>query len=301
MRRWPDLLPQGSSEDYRVTPVDQTRRTTMETGARRVRRLSRAPLDVVEAGWRLYDEEMALFRAWWGDEPWSLAGASDDLTGWSPGNAVAVPGPLGGPDACPTTRMWETSATGEHVLSRTPSRPVADGAVLVATATMRGVSRTQGQISLRQKDGATMRWAAFDLANGTLISTSPQATGSIVPRGDGWWRCTLVTAVGAGAAMPLLRVQALSGGTNLYAGSPSAGLDLCEVMAREQTGADLFGRTGADGQLLGAAGGTAWVLIPLPFGGGLRVAEARFAEPFAASTLAGPRWEVRAVLEVRHA
>jgi hypothetical protein len=301
MRRWPDTLPPAGTEAYRLTPVDQALRTTMETGAQRARRISRARLDRVATAWRFTDAQMAVFRAWHEDAPWSLAGASDDLTGWTAGNVTLMAGPFAGPDACPTTRMLETTATGEHVVQRDLSSQVANGATVVVLATVSGVTRTRTQIGLRQKDGSTVASASFDLAAGSVVAAANGGVGSIASRGGGWWRCALVAPAGSGSSTPRMRIGAMSGSATSYAGDAAQGLDLCEVMARAQSGYDLFARTGADGRVLGAAGGAGWALMPLAFGGGLQTVEARFTGPYEARALAGLNWEVSAQLEVRNA
>ncbi len=120
--------------------------------------------------------------------------------------------------------------------------------------------------------------------------------------GSGHPMCSPARLPTARASEPSLSVELMSdGATSSYAGDGSSALAVCEVQARLVTGYDLFVRSGAGGTALGAAGGSAWVLMPLAFGGGLRTVEARFEGPWHAEALPGLSWQVSARMEGRNA
>ncbi len=64
MSSWPSILPRPLVSGYAINPADQTLRTDMEAGAARVRRRSRARLDMIDVSWKFTDAQMAVFREW---------------------------------------------------------------------------------------------------------------------------------------------------------------------------------------------------------------------------------------------
>ncbi len=64
MSSLPSILPRPLAPGYGINPADQTKRTDMEAGAARVRRSSRARLDMVDVSWKFTDAQMAVFRKW---------------------------------------------------------------------------------------------------------------------------------------------------------------------------------------------------------------------------------------------
>ena len=73
MPTWPTTLPAPLLADYRLTPIDQTLRTDMETGSPRVRRRTTARLDRINIAWMFDATQMAAFRAFFDDD---LAGGT---------------------------------------------------------------------------------------------------------------------------------------------------------------------------------------------------------------------------------
>ena len=67
------------------------------------------------------------------------------------------------------------------------------------------------------------------------------------------------------------------------------------------TGFDLHLRTGSDGKVTGAAGTTAWALMPTAVGGGFKYVEGRFKGMFKATAGPALNWDVTAQMEVRNA
>jgi hypothetical protein len=300
MRIWPDMLP-GPSSPYDLAPVDATLRTQMEVGSPRSRRLTRARRDMVDSTWKMTKAEFELFRDWFDDAARSLTGDSDNLTGWTVSNAAVVANDIVGPDDVLADLVRENTATSQHFISRDLDGAVADDAVVTATATLRAAGRAAGRLMLVCKN-ATTAAASIDLSTGAISNLSGGASAVALSRGAGWWRVQLTAPIGAGLTTPgLAIILGQAPGTTTYLGDGSSGIHACEVMARVATGFDMFGRTGADGRMTGAAGGSAWTLMPLTFGGTLKISQARFEGPFKASALPGLGWRVSARLEVKDA
>lgn len=299
-RIWPDTLPGPSAPGYELSPAEQSVRTDMEVGAARVRRISRARRDIVSFNVRFTDVEMAAFRAWFSDDPWSLAGASDSLVGWNLDGttraALAV-----GPAGQPADRLVEDTSTGNHRAGRTIEGTV-NGDAMIVSASLRAAGRINARLVLVDRSGVACL-ARVNLTTGAVESQSGLTSVSVTSRGGDWWRVRMEVPAGSGASSPVVRVVLLDdAGLGSYTGDGVSGVDVSEVMVRVKTGADLFVSTGADGRALGAAGGSAWVMIPLAFGGvGMTLAEGRFEGPFSANILPGVGFEVRLAVEVRNA
>jgi hypothetical protein len=301
MRRWPSSLPGPIEPGYRLTPVDQSIRTDMEVGARRLRRVSAARRDSVEMTFRFTDAEMAAFRAWFGDEAWSTAGESDSLAAWTAVRATVTADSIVGPDGALADRLAETAVAGDHRLERDLAASVGENAAVVFQATMRAAGRSFVRFGLIDR-AATLDRSVIDLATGAFGAEAGLISRKLESRGGGWWRATLVANSGVGVPVPKLRFELMTDATTLsYTGDGISGVDICEVQARVQTGYDLYVPTDANGATLGASGGAGWFLMPLVFGGGFRTVEARFEGPFSAEALSGLNWQVTARMEVRNA
>jgi len=300
MRAWPDTLPGPAKVGYRLSPAEQSLRTDMEVGAKRVRRLSSARRDSVQVTWRMPDVQFAAFRVWHGDELWSLAGDSDSLADWTFGGATLAANALVGPDGALADRIVETLATGVHQVVL-PGIAAPSGSTLVFHVTLKAAGRGWARVGYVTRD-EQLWFVPVNLTTGAPGAVTGLFTASVESRGDGWWRVTLTGPAGVGAFDPVLWIGAQSDAvTNSYAGSGTAALSVCEICARVATGQDQFLRTGADGRALGAAGGSAWFFVNLAFGGDLQLVEARFEGPFEAEASAGLNWEISGRLEVRNA
>lgn len=300
MRRWPDTLPGPSWVGYSLAPVAQALRTDMEVGAARLRRITLARNDLASMSWVFTDAEMAAFRAWFGDAAWSLAGDSDSLTGWQLVGCTIGVDALVGPDDVLADRIVEDTATSEHYVQL--SVAAVSSSVVSYCVTLKSAGRTTARIGLVDRSGAVLLYTEVDLATGTLGAQSGLASRSINDRGNGWWRITITANCGAGASDPQMLIAALSAaGVASYAGAGTAALSVCEINARVATGYDLFVRTDATGNALGAAGGSAWVTVPLAAGAGFSYVEARFKGTFKAAVDTGLRWTVSAEMEMRNA
>lgn len=301
-RRWPDSLPQTTSEGFSLSPVDQSIRTDMEVGPQRVRRRTLSNLDRVQMGWIFTDAEMAAFRAWYEDGRWSISGTSDSVAGWTLLGLTRSAGAALSPDLVPVDRLLESAVENFHRASLALTEAAADGVPVILRASFRAAGRSAVRFGLVDRVG-TYHSVTVDLETGAQsgISGSPIST-RVEGRGDGWWRVTVSASTGAGADVPQMRLglqQAV--GVNVYMGDAGLGVDVCETQARVLSGYDEFLPCDAAGNALGAAGGSAWFMVPIATGGGLRVAEARFAGPYSSQAGAGLNWRVSAQLEVRNA
>lgn len=300
-RRWPDTLPGIIEPGFDLSPVDQSIRSDMEVGPKRLRRISVARADTVKAGWKLTDREMAAFRAWHGDEAWSLAGASDDVTGWAETNAAVTADAVAGPALQLADMIVEDMSSGQHRIDRTLTGPL-DGDEVALVASLQAAGRSAVRIGLLDRAGV-FQSVDLNLASGALTAVEAAILScEASARGASWWRVILRVEAGTGIDDPKFRITLKDGsGNTTYTGDGSSGVSICEVNARVATGYDLFLATDADGNAVGAAGGSAWFQMPLPLGGGFGTVEARFEAPFSAKVLSGLGWHVTGQLEVRNA
>lgn len=301
-RRWPDTLPRGTQRNgYTLTPESNSIASDMDVpGERRVRRVTRESRDRVSVAFRMNDTEYTAFRAWYRDQVgYSLIGASDSLAGWALTNATVTADAVVGHDGVLVDALVENGATGLHHAEYTITSGVTNGQTVIARAVLKAGGRTAARLAVIGLDTAVRR-ADFDLSAMTVTSTS-DATATIKDLGGGWRRCEVIAALGTGTTDPVVRLSAKDGSNVSYAGSGVAAFDVGGLQARVQTGYDLYLPTDADGTAWGAAGGSAWFLMPLAVGGGVRVVEARMLTPFAATMMSGLHWQMQGEVEVRNA
>jgi hypothetical protein len=300
MRKWPDVLPTPSYPGFSLSPVEQSLRTDMEVGAQRVRRITRARNDKFELVWTMTDTEFCAWRAWWADDAWSLAGDSDSLAGWTLVGITRVADAALSPDLALVDRLTEDTATSGHYTQRNLASVTAGGTVLIR-ATLKPGGRDNARISYTGWDNV-QAYQDINLTTAALGASSGVLSSEVESRGDGWVRVTMTAAAGTGATTPSMRLQSLNASlASTYTGDGASTLSICEVGARMVTGYDLHLRTDSDGNALGAAGGSAWVEMPVAVGGGMVTAEARFTGMFKAQALAGLNWQITAQAEVRNA
>lgn len=299
-RYWPETLPTPIGPGYELTPADPFLRTDMEVGAARNRALTLARRDRVQAVWRMSPVEFVAFRAWFEDLPWSLAGDSDDLSGWTATAMVWSASAGLGPGGQATGRILETADGGEHRWQiAVPA--LASAATASVSLVLRAAGRSVARVGLIGRDGVA-RSANVDLAAGVVTWSSGTGPVSVRPAGGGWYRVTLQASVGSGGAAASLRLTMLDDSlATSYAGDPAKGVDVAEVNVRVASGYDLFLPTGADGRATGAGRGGAWALIPVWTGGALAPVECRFEGMFSVEVMSGLNVNVSAPLEVRYA
>lgn len=299
MRRWPDVLPTPSFPGFGLTPYDAVLRTDMEVGLARVRRTTMAAADKISCAWIFSDAEMAAFRAWFEDKPVSVAGDSDDLRGWSKVEATITIAPETGPDGCLATRIDQTAAVGGHRVSKSFPDLARNTVAVVVWASLAAAGSNFARIRWGDRDGVAKN-VTINLATGSIVDAGGVPV-SVTWRGDGYWRVRLDVSTGVGDGDPWLSLIVMADASTESFGGSGCAIDVCEVMVREQTGFDLFVRSGADGRALGAAGGSAWVEMPIATGGGFSFVETRFVGPWSATGGAGLEWSVTATVESRNA
>jgi hypothetical protein len=285
---------------FNLQPVDPSLRTDMDVGAQRVRRITQARNDLADVTWIMTDSQFRAFRGFWDDEAWSLAGDSDSLAGWTLVGRTRTAGAVLSPDLAWVDRLTEDGATSGHYVQRSLTDVVAGGTVLIR-ATLKSTGRDNVRLTYSGWDGVAA-YQDLDIAATAWGADSGILSKALESRGDGWRRITLTAAAGSGATTPYMRIQSLNAAlATSYTGDGASTLDVCEVGARMETGYDLHLRTDADGLALGAAGGSAWIEMPIAAGGGLTTVEARFKTMFRAQALSGLNWQVSAQVEVRNA
>lgn len=299
MRRWPDVLPTPSFPGFGLTPYDAVLRTDFEVGAARVRRTTLARADKISCAWLFSDAEMAAFRSWFDDQPVSLSGDSDDLRSWDVSAATLSIAPLTGPDGCLATRITQTGAVASHGASKAFPALARDSVGVVVWLSIASASTGFARIRWTDRAGGSFD-ITVNLASGAV--TDPAAVvGAVTARDTGYWRLRLDLSTGIGAADPRLALIVMASAATEEFGGAGRSIDVCEVMVRARTGFDLFVRSGSDGNALGAAGGSAWVEMPIATGGGFSFVETRFVGPWSAQGGAGLEWSVTATVESRNA
>ena len=299
MRRWPDVLPTPSFPGFGLTPYDAVLRTDMEVGLARVRRTTMAAADKISCAWIFSDAEMAAFRAWFEDKPVSVAGDSDDLRGWSKVETTITIAPQTGPDGCLVSRIAQTSVIGQHRASKAFPDLARNTVPVVVWASFAAAGASFVRIRWLDRGGAATS-VTINLTTGAVVDAEGAIVG-VTGRGDGYWRVRMDVSTGIGDADPELSLIVMADANTEDFGGSGRRIDVCEVMVREQTGFDLFVRSGADGRALGAAGGSAWVEMPIATGGGFSFVETRFVGPWSATGGAGLEWSVTATVESRNA
>lgn len=300
IRRWPDGLPPPVGAGYMLELADTARRTEMEVVIR-ARQITTVRRDRPTLAGRLTDAEFAALRAWWGDEPWSLAGASDTLADWTFAGATRVAEAAQGPDDILYDVLAEDETTGEHrawvFLSAAPWG--ADDSV-TASVLLRPAGRTAARVTIVGRDDVH-RSADINLNGPTVIAVDENVTAAVTARGD-WTQVRLTTKAGFGETPMRLRIAARNGSGVSYAGSGASALAIAQVNvwrgARSQA---VFVPTGANGRALGTAGGSAWFYCPIAVGGGHVRREVLPLAPLTATPLPSLNWEFQIPVEARDA
>lgn len=300
MRRWPDSLPVPVGRGYRLELADTARRTQFELAVR-ARRITTVRRDRPTLAARLTDPEFAAFRAWWGDEPWSLAGSSDNLGGWTETGIAIDAGAALGPDDVPCDVIAEDASTGKHRVQRQlAAAGWAAGDRAWATVSLLPLGRTLARIGFVGRDSA-FRFVDVDLAARTIVGLSAGVEGAVAPFGP-WTRVRLSAPVGAGSGAVRLRIAAQDGSSASYTGSGAPALAVAQVNARRGGLADaVWLPCAASGAALGTAGGSAWFRCPVAVGGGTVRRELLPLGPATADPRPSLAWEVSFPTEARDA
>ena len=299
-RRWPDSLPVPVGRGYRLQLADTARRTEFELAVR-ARRITTVRRDRPTLAARLTDPEFAAFRAWWGDEPWSLAGHSDTLAGWAATGVSIDAAAAMGPDEVPCDAIVEDATTGEHRVQRQlDAAGWATGDRAWATVSLLPLGRTQARIGIVGRD-ATYRHATVDLVARSIAGLSSAVEAAVAPLGP-WTRLRLSAPLGSGSGAVRLRIAALASGNESYGGSGLPALAVAQVNARRGGLAEaVFLPCAASGAALGTAGGSAWFRCPVAAGGGTVRRELLPLGPATADPRPSLAWEVSFPTEARDA
>jgi hypothetical protein len=301
-RRWPDSLPVPVGRGYRLDLADQARRSEFET-AIRARRITAVRRDRPTLAARLTDAEFAAFRAWWGDEAWSIGGSSDSLSGWTTLGATIQPGAAMGPDLVPCDVLAENGDNSVHYVQIVSNvSGWGSGERIFFTMTLAGLTRTAARISVIGRDNVT-RAAIADLATGAVTAEHAEVTARGEPN-LGWTRVIVSAPVGSGGFQLRARILALGPGlAQSYAGASAPALAIAQVNLRRALlpGAGLFLPTGTDGRARGAGGGTAWFFCQVALGGGIVRREVLPLGPATAEPLPSLAWSISLPVEARDA
>ncbi|WP_444452043.1 hypothetical protein ACTTAI_13375 [Rhodobacter capsulatus] len=258
-----------------------------------------ARADKISCAWLFSDTEMAAFRSWFDDLPVSLSGDSDDLRSWDAAAATLTIAPLTGPDGCLATRILQTGAVASHAASKAFPALARNSVGAVVWLSIASASTGFARIRWTDRAGVSSD-VTINLSTGA-VTDAGAVVGSVTDRGAGYWRLRLDLSTGIGGADPRLTLIVMAGADTEQFGGAGRSIDVCEVMVRERTGFDLFVRSGSDGCASGAAGGSAWVEMPIATGGGFSFVETRFVGPWSAQGGAGLEWSVTATVESRNA
>jgi hypothetical protein len=299
-RRWPDGLPAPVGRGYQLELADMARRTDFEV-AIRARRITTVRRDRPTLAGRLTDAEFEALRAWWGDEAWSLAGASDSLSGWTFAGASRGAGAAVGPDGVLYDALVEDEAAGEHrawVTLADPGWGVDDSATAVVS--LLPIGRSAARVTIVGRDNIH-RNADVDLATRGIIGLSAGVSVSVSAHGD-WSRVRLTAKAGFGATPMRLRIGARDGAGVSYTGSGAAALAIGQInVLRGDRSQAIFVPTRADGTALGAAGGSAWFRCPIAVGGGHVRREVLPLGALAAEPMPSLNWSFTLQVEARDA
>lgn len=304
LRIWPDSLPVFSS--FRLTPMDETIRTTMSVGARRMRRISLDRHDTAEVAWRMTPAETALFRDWLADAARSDLGESEDISGWNNTGSWdwnQTNDPLlasAGPDGDQASRLVEDGSDGPHYVLKTLPATLADDSRYVFASTLKAAGRNHARLEIGARSG-TSHFATINLSNGLIIDTNlADYRVAVKSRGNGWWRLTLDGSIESGAVQTArVRIRLHDGTSHNYLGTSGPGVDICEVFGSEGSiTSTLPAKTNGRGEVLGAAGASEWFKIAAPMGSGVELREARFLAQPQIRSLAGRGFEVSARIEI---
>lgn len=291
--------PEADNQRLLLRLTDAARRTPFEVAVR-ARRITSARRDRPVLWGRLTDAEFEALRAWWGDEAWSLAGASDSLSHWALTLATRQAAAAVGPDAVACDALAEAAGDGEHhaeVTLATGSWVAGDRctAVVSLLPLLRGAAR----VAIGGRDGV-LRGARLDLVSGEVRAVDGDVAVRAAPH-RGWVRIALTAPVGTGAAPPRLRISPLAADALDYPGADGqAAVAIGQVNARRGENR-VFVPCGTDGAALGAAGGSVWFACEIATGGGLVRRELLPLTTPVPTPRAGLNWEYRFETEARDA
>jgi hypothetical protein len=175
-----------------------------------------------------------------------LAPSIPDAVGWGPGDATLTLNAGTAPDGANTmTRMVEAATTAIHLLSKN----VAVTASVTNTFSVYAKAAQIRYLQIFMDNGANVgSWVTFDLQAGVIsgpLTASGVAIGtaSILPAGNGVWRCILSGQIGAATTARVLLMTsnvANPGVFPSYPGNTANGLLLWGAQLEQSTGASSY-------------------------------------------------------------
>jgi hypothetical protein len=154
-------------------------------------------------------------------------------------NAIAAPN-----GTLTADKIVEDTSTGNHFM-----QGVVSNALGLTTYTCsvfaKAAERTTLVISLGEAvwTGSTYAVASFNLSNGTSAPIGGTITSSIVPVGDGWYRCSVTATTIAGTT--LLVPRFFLNGSGVYTGNGTSGLYLWGAQLEQASTVGDYVSTGA--------------------------------------------------------
>lgn len=139
---------------------------------------------------------------------------------WTPTAATVNANAIAAPDGNMTADALVADATaGPHTIANTAPETVTAGQSYVFSTYVKAGAADGIRVALTGANFAANAYADFNLTTGTLIGNGAGAAGSTIESvGNGWYRVSVrATATGSGAAT--FERDALSGGSNSFAGN----------------------------------------------------------------------------------
>lgn len=146
-----------------------------------------------------------------------------DNAAWSKSNSSIQVNTVVAPDGTLTAdKLVENTASARHELQLVTSLSVTLNAPYSLSAYLKYAGR---QFVSFARSGYNPESVCFDLVNGTVTATGANATATITPVGNGWYRCSMVTAVGDVSYNPYICLRTTSGvSVQTYTGDGSSGV-----------------------------------------------------------------------------
>lgn len=166
--------------------------------------------------------------------------SEDFSTFWSTGGVTISTNQTTAPDGTNTAdKIVETSENVQHLVWQAPYG--GTGAVVGEVYTMSVYAKAAERTNI-SLTGHGEGYAVFDLASGTVLGTGGHTNVSMVPVGNGWFRCSItITKTNTNSAFYILIWTT----TNTYAGTAGSGLFLWGAQVEQGSTLTDYIRTGA--------------------------------------------------------
>lgn len=145
---------------------------------------------------------------------------SEDFTQsyWSKASGVTVPSQSGSlPNGSPGTQLLEGNSSGINMVSALPTGLVIGDPYTFSVYAQ--YNSVQYMAIGQNLAGSEHRWAWFDIENGVLGTVGALANASIVPVGNGWYRCLVTTNCTSNSYKNFDIALAVADGSSVYLGT----------------------------------------------------------------------------------